>query len=172
MTDVPQAPPPLSDAYQSPVPPPPPPPSAYQSPAPPPPPHGYHQQGYGYGYAPTYQLASKWKRFGAFLLDGLLVIVTLFIGWLIWYVVMWGKGQSPAKQVLKMRVLKLETGRAATFGEMAMRELVGKLVLGIIPFYSLVSGIFVLADERSQALWDKVAGTVVIDDPDERFAPN
>jgi uncharacterized RDD family membrane protein YckC len=54
---------------------------------------------------------------------------------------------------------------------MAMRELVGKLLLSFIPLYGLIDDLFVLIDDRSQALHDKIAGTLVIDDPDDRFAP-
>lgn len=129
------------------------------------------QVGYGYGQA-TYQLSSKGKRLGAALLDGLLIIVTLVIGWLIWWVILWKKGQSPAKSILKMRVIKADEARCVTAGEMAVRELVGKWLLGVIPLYGLIDAIFVLVDERAQALHDKIAGTVVIDDPDDRFAPN
>lgn len=126
--------------------------------------------GYGYGQ-PAVPLSPKLKRLGAALLDGLLVIVTLFIGWVIWWIVLWKYGQSPAKSILKMRVIKADTYRCATVGEMAFRELVGRVLLGFIPLYSFVDNLFVLFDERSQALHDKVAGTLVIDDPDNRFAP-
>lgn len=128
------------------------------------------QYGYGYGQA-SFPLSSKLKRLGAAILDGLLFLVTLGIGWIIWWVVLWKYGQSPAKSILKMRVIKADTGRCATTGEMALRELVGRWLLGFIPFYGLVDAIFVLVDERSQALHDKVAGTVVIDDPDNLYAP-
>jgi len=129
-------------------------------------------QQYGYGYGPaTYQLSSKGKRLGAALLDGLLIIVTLVIGWLIWWVLLWKKGQSPAKSILKMRVIKADTGVCVTTGEMAIRELVGKWLLGVVPLYGLIDALFVLIDERAQALHDKIAGTLVIDDPDDRFAP-
>ena len=129
------------------------------------------QVGYGYGVTPAYQLSSKGKRLGAALLDGLLVVVTLVVGWLIWWVILWKKGQSPAKSLLKMRVIKADTLVCATTGEMAMRELVGRWLLSFIPLYGLVDAIFVLVDERQQALHDKIAGTIVIDDPDDRFAP-
>ena len=128
----------------------------------------------GYGYAQQaqpYVLASKGKRFGGFLLDLLLIIVTLVIGWIIWWVILWKQGQSPAKSILKMRVYKLSEGRAANTSEMAIRELVGKWLLSFIPFYQLVSAIIVLTDPQSQGLWDKIAGTVVIDDPDGRWKP-
>jgi uncharacterized RDD family membrane protein YckC len=139
-------------------------------PPPPPPPAG----GTGYGYAQQaqpYVLASKGKRLGGMLLDAVLVVVTLVIGWVIWWVILWKQGQSPAKQILKMRVYKLSEGRAANTSEMAIRELVGKWLLSFIPFYGLVSAIIVLTDPQSQGLWDKIAGTVVIDDPNDQFRP-
>ena len=75
---------------------------------------------------PGIMLTSKGKRFGAALLEGLLAVVTLVIGWIIWSVIIWERGQTPAKSILGMRVVRLTTGRAANRAEMAMRELVGK----------------------------------------------
>ena len=114
-------------------------------------------------------LSSKGKRLGAALLEGLLMIVTLFIGWLIWWIILWSKAQTPAKQLLGMRIVKLDENRPASVGEMAMRELVGKVILGALPFYSLVAAGWVLFDDDNQALWDKLAGTTVVEDPDNRF---
>jgi uncharacterized RDD family membrane protein YckC len=140
-------------------------------PPPPPPPARSPSSVAGPGIPPGVQLSTKGKRFGAFLLDLLLAIVTLGIGWLIWDIILWGRGQSPAKQILHMRVLDLKTGRGASWGPMLLRELVGKWLLGCIPLYTIVSAIVLLVDERSQALWDKIAGTVVVEDPDDRLAP-
>jgi uncharacterized RDD family membrane protein YckC len=114
-------------------------------------------------------LSSKGKRFGEYLLEILLIIVTLFIGWFIWWIILLPKAQSPAKQLLKMRVVSIDEPRAATLNEMLLRELVGKWLLGFIPFYSFVAAIFVLIDDNNQALWDKVAKTTVVDDPDNAF---
>jgi uncharacterized RDD family membrane protein YckC len=118
---------------------------------------------------PALQVSSKGKRFGALLLDGLLMLVTLFIGWIIWNIVLWGKGQSPAKKLLKMRVVMKDEHRHATRGDMALREIVGKWLLGFVPLYTLVSGIVLLVDDGAQAVWDKIAKTVVVDDPDNHF---
>ena len=103
------------------------------------------------------------------LLDGLLMLVTLFIGWIVWNIVLWGKGQSPAKKLLKMRVVMKDERRPATWGDMALREIVGKWLLGFVPLYTLVSGIVLLVDDGAQAVWDKIAKTVVVDDPDNHF---
>jgi uncharacterized RDD family membrane protein YckC len=141
---------------------------------PPPPPEGGFAPPPGPG-APAgvpfagLQLSSKGKRLGEYLLEILLIIVTLFIGWFIWWIILLPKAQSPAKQLLKMRVVSIDEPRAATLNEMLLRELVGKWLLGFIPFYSFVAAIFVLIDDNNQALWDKVAKTTVVDDPDNAF---
>lgn len=129
------------------------------------------------GYAPAQQLAvtvppgtqmsSLGKRFGAYLLDGLLVIVTLVIGWIIWDLIAWKNGQSPAKQILKMRCIDLNTGRSATWGKMFLREFIGKyIVAGACFILTIVSIVMIFGDTR-QALWDKLAGTIVVDDPND-----
>lgn len=117
-------------------------------------------------------LSSAGKRFGAWLLDGVLIIVTLFIGWLIWWLIAMGKGQSPGKQLLKMRCVRVDENRVANYGEMVMREVVGKYLLGNITFgiTTLVGGIQIIADDnKRQALWDKIAATTVVEDPDNYF---
>jgi hypothetical protein len=124
-------------------------------------------------------LASRGQRFGALLLDLLLVVVTLVIGWLIWSLIVYARGQSPAKQVLKMRVIRLESHRAADWGWMALRDLVlkaavifflaGVFLLGII--WVIVNGIVLLNNDLNQTVWDKMLKTVVISDPHNLFKP-
>jgi len=107
------------------------------------------------------------------LLEAVLVIVTLVIGWLVWSIILWKKGQSPAKSILKMRVIKIAENRACNVGEMAMREIVGKWLLSVVPFWYVINGVVLLMDnDKYQCLWDKIAGgTTVIDDPDDRWVP-
>ena len=124
-------------------------------------------------------LASRGQRFGALFLDLLLAVVTLIVGWLIWSLIVYARGQSPAKQVLKMRVVRLESGRSAEWGWMALRELVlkaavifflaGVFLLGII--WVIVNGIVLLNNDRNQTVWDKMLKTVVISDPHNLFKP-
>ena len=125
--------------------------------APPPPPVPYGVGGY--------RLSSKAKRFGEYWLEALLFIVTLGIGFIIWSLIIWGRGQTPGKQILGMRVVRAGTGETATWGRMALRELVGKylIYLFLSLIWTLVGGIVLLADDRSQAIWDKIADTLVVD---------
>ena len=117
-------------------------------------------------------LSSAGRRFGAYLLETLLAIVTLGIGWLIWSFVIWSRGQTPSKQLLGMRCVRTDTGKAAGWGAMALRELVGKGIIGSITFgiTTLVSCFMILGGSR-QGIWDKIANTVVVDDPTGRLAP-
>jgi uncharacterized RDD family membrane protein YckC len=135
-------------------------------------PPAYAPPGGGYGYygqpGGGLPLSSAGKRFGAYLLEAVLVVVTLVIGWLIWSLIIWGKGQTPAKQVLHMRCVDQSSGRLATWGTMALRELVGKAILANVTcgISTLVGAIMVLGESR-QGVWDKIANTVVVDDPQD-----
>ena len=82
-----------------------------------PPTSGQHVEVRHAGVAATPQ-----HRLGGFALDIGLAIVTFGIGWFIWSLVIWAEGLTPAKQILKMRVIASETGRKATWGHMAIRE--------------------------------------------------
>ena len=69
------------------------------------------------------KLASFQHRLGAEALDWALSLVTLGIGWMIWSLVVWGEGQTPAKKILKLRVYAADTRKRATWGHMAVRQL-------------------------------------------------
>lgn len=114
------------------------------------------------------RLASPLSRLVSYLLETVLVILTLGIGWLVWSMIVWGGGRTPAKVILGQRCVNPLTGMPATWGAMFLREIVAKGFL-----FSLVSiltaGIggmillfMLLWDNRNQQLWDKVATTVVI----------
>ena len=114
------------------------------------------------------QLAPIGRRIGAFFLAFPLLIVTLVIGYLIWGLVVWGRGQTPALQVLGMRCWRPETGQPASFGWMALREIVGRLVEGLLGgITQLISFVLMLTSPERKSLHDLIAGTVVIHDPNK-----
>ena len=127
---------------------------------------------------PIPMLAPKGRRFGAYLLEIPLMIVTLGIGYLIWMLIVYARGQTPAKQLLKMRVVRLEERRTANWGWMALRNIVLGILIGIpldliFPGLSLAwllaNAIALLVSSRSQALWDMIVKTVVVHDPNHLF---
>ncbi|HEV3452209.1 MAG TPA: RDD family protein [Acidimicrobiia bacterium] len=125
---------------------------------------------------PGVAVSTAGKRLGGYVLEVVLVIVTLVIGWLIWSLIVWGRSVSPGKQLLKMKVVKKDSGLRASYGTMALRELVGKwivvnLVIGsLCGLVTIVLDFMLLWDKDRQQLWDKIAGTIVVDDPNDVLA--
>ena len=125
---------------------------------------------------PGVVVSSVGKRLGGHLLEIVLVIVTVVIGWLIWSFIVWGRSVTPAKQLLKMKVVKKDSGLRASYGTMALRELVGKwlivnLAIGsLCGLVTIVLDFMLVWDKDRQELWDKIAGTIVVDDPNDVLA--
>jgi uncharacterized RDD family membrane protein YckC len=120
------------------------------------------------------RLSSGGKRFGEYCLEAVLVIFTLFIGWAIWSCVIYGRGQTPAKQVLKMRIVKLDTMKATTWGMTWVREWPCKYVIAIpagLLVFPLILYFWLLWDSNNQELWDKMANTIIVDDDLDQLDP-
>lgn len=111
------------------------------------------------------------RFFGTYLLEGLLFLVTLIIGWYIWLTFTAKTSQTPAKRLLNVYTLEVQTGQPITAGRVWVREVVVKqvglaianAVIGVAWF---VDGLWVLIDKNRQAVHDKIVGTIVI------YAPN
>ena len=115
--------------------------------------------------------ASPGRRLGGYVLDTLLTIVTLLIGWLIWFIIVAPRGQTPGKQLLGIYVMREDGSRAGGW-YMWLREFVVKgLVFGLL-ISAITAGLaWVLAaqwclwDRKRQCLWDKVTATYVARSP-------
>jgi uncharacterized RDD family membrane protein YckC len=115
-------------------------------------------------------LAPVGRRIGAYFLGGLLSVVTLGIGYAIWGIISWSKGQTPAQQVLGMQTWKPQERINATWGTMFLRGLAW-VFLGVIPFAQLVSFILFLSGKEHRALHDSIASTIVLHDPNKVLQP-
>jgi uncharacterized RDD family membrane protein YckC len=114
------------------------------------------------------ELASVGRRIGAYFLAIPLSIVTLGIGYMVWGLIVWSRGQTPALQVLGMRCWRPETGRVAGWWWMALREIIGRLVESILSFITLlISFVMMVAGRERKSLHDHIAGTVVLHDPNK-----
>lgn len=113
------------------------------------------------------RLVTPGGRLGARLLDGVLAIVTLGVGFLIWSFFTWPEGQTPAKKMLGHVVVDANTGRPFDLGRMIMRQILIEGLLGTIlssvtcSIYLWVDG-FMVFGERNRTLHDKMAGSVVV----------
>jgi uncharacterized RDD family membrane protein YckC len=116
-------------------------------------------------------LANPGRRIGAFFLAIPLVIITLGIGYIVWGLIVWSNGQTPALQVLGMRCFRPETNRVAGFWWMALRETIGRIADGILSIITeLISLIFMFTRPDRKTIHDLVAGTVVLHDPNKVLA--
>lgn len=82
--------------------------------------------------------ASSGHRIGATAVDAGLYVVTLGLGWFIWNLVTMAKGQSPAKSILKLRVINIANRQPANWGHMFIRQVLIPAALSIfylIPYY-------------------------------------
>jgi hypothetical protein len=147
----------------------PPPAPGYGYGAQPPVPQGmYFDQNAGLTLPVGVELASVGRRIGAYFLSLVLLVVTLGIGYVIWGLVVWGKGTSPAFQVLGMRAWRPNENRPATWGTMALRNIIGYLGQGILgAITGLVSFIMFLSSKQHKGIPDTVASTVIVYDPNK-----
>lgn len=130
-------------------------------PPPPPPPIGGNSFG-GSGSGSVVP-CDNGVRFAALVLDVLLAIVTCGIGWLIWSIVLWQQSTSPAKKMLKLKIVDFNTGTPATMTQMLLREGLGKIVLGTITgITGLISAVLILVVPSRQGVWDYIAKTTVV----------
>ena len=150
----------------------PPPPAAYGYYGPPLPVGMYYDPVSGLVLPEGVEVAGVGRRILAGVLSIPLAIVTLVIGYAIWGLIVWGRGQTPALQVLGMRCWRPESGRPAGWWWMALREIGGRAVEGVLSIITLVvSFVLMVARNDHQTLHDLVAGTVVVHDPYHVLGP-
>jgi len=106
----------------------------------------------------TVVMASRGERLLAWLVNTVLVIVTLFIGWVIWWFIVAPRGQNPGKALVGIRVIRTD-GSAVRTGGMFVRGLAGWLA-GLIPLY--LDYLWILWDKDAQTIHDKLVNTVVV----------
>ena len=97
------------------------------------------------------------------------VLAIVVIGYIVWWLIALGRGQTPGKQIVGIRVIK-DNGEPSNWGYTFLREFVIKLLL--VGFISDVTfGIGRLVDylwplwdraEKMQTLHDKLLGTIVV----------
>ena len=86
----------------------------------------------------TPELATPQHRLAAIALEVGLFFATLFIGYIIWTLVTWGQGQTPGKQILKLRTLNVKSNKPASWGQMFLRQFILPNAL-TIPFSISIS---------------------------------
>jgi uncharacterized RDD family membrane protein YckC len=134
-------------------------------------PAGYYPVINAQGQQVLVPLATPGRRFGCYLLEIGLSIITLGIGYVIWLVFFtWKDGQTPGKKLLGLKYVNTQTGQVADWGKSAFRDFVVRGILFyFITLFTLTIGWFVAVfmifnqEKHHQTGWDRIAGTVVVD---------
>jgi len=100
------------------------------------------------------ELASIGRRLGALVLDDVIALFTLFVGWFIWSLIVYGRGQTPGKQLVGIYAASVDDPeRRLSWGSMFLREIVMKLLV-FGGFLAIVTSGIVWVLDYLWALWD------------------
>ena len=106
--------------------------------------------------------ATPLRRLMAHILDGILFVLTLAIGYIIWWLIVLGRGQTPGKQLLGIRAVR-RNGDNTGWGIMFLREILQFIIWPIGGIGLLADAILVLIDDREhRSLVDRIVDTVVV----------
>ena len=105
--------------------------------------------------------ASPVRRLFANLLDALLFLLTLIIGYIIWWLIVLGRGQTPGKQLLGIRAYKRDGGPAG-WGTTFIREVVKAVAHSFVIGFFADAILLLMDDDEHRSLSDRVANTVVV----------
>jgi uncharacterized RDD family membrane protein YckC len=103
--------------------------------------------------------------FGLPLLIELLYVLLVFVAGYVYHVEMFGRtGVTWGKRAMKLQLLRLDMLSAPVDrGVLAKRWATQSLVGAVVPFFSLINGLWQLWDKPyQQCLHDKAAGTIVV----------
>ena len=99
------------------------------------------------------ELGSIARRLAARVLDTVIIVCTLYIGWLIWSFIVYGRGQSPGKQLVGIYAASVDDPeRRLSWGSMFLREFVLKGLL--FSFLGAITSGIVWVLDYLWALWD------------------
>lgn len=117
--------------------------------------------------------ATPLHRFGAAILESVLAVVTLGIGWFIWWLILIGRGLTPARQILGLRIVNRRTMEPVSNSQVFLRGFVvyflafsalssalSLVLFGLGWLFTLTSALLVFRSSR-QTLWDQMTGTTV-----------
>ena len=109
------------------------------------------------------ETASPLRRLFATILDGILFFLTLIIGYIIWWLIVLGRGQTPGKQLLGIRAERRDGGQVG-WGTMFVREVVKAIAHSFVIGFFADAILLLLDEEDHRSLSDRVAGTIIVRD--------
>lgn len=92
-----------------------------------------------------------------------ILLLMLLIFSLIQACLLASSGQTFGKKVMKIRIIRVDTGRnGGLITNVLIRFVVGVVLLGTIPFYTAMDTVFIWREDK-RCIHDLIAGTCVVD---------
>ncbi|CAI8011867.1 hypothetical protein GBAR_LOCUS7622 [Geodia barretti] len=107
------------------------------------------------------EYASPIRRMFATILDGILFFLTLIIGYIIWWLIVLGRGQTPGKQLLGIRAVKRDGGPGG-WGTTFVREVVKVVAHSFVIGFFADAILLLIDDDEHRSLSDRLADTVIV----------
>ena len=105
--------------------------------------------------------ASPLRRLMAHLLDVILFFLTLIIGYIIWWLIVLGRGQTPGKQLVGICAARRNNADVG-WGTMFVREIVKAVAHAFVIGFLADAILMLLDDAERRSLSDRVADTVIV----------
>ena len=114
--------------------------------------------------------ATPARRLGGNLLDVVILVLTLLIGWLIWFAIVAGRGQTPGKALVSTYVMRADGTHAGGWYMVGREILVKGVLFGTLDFFlarlpTTIGALWCLWDPGKQCGWDKIVTSYVAYSP-------
>ena len=107
------------------------------------------------------EYASPIRRMFADILDGVLFLLTLIIGYIIWWLIVLGRGQTPGKQMLGIQAVR-RNGNPSGWGNTFIREVVKAVAHAFVIGFFADLIMLLMDDDEHRSLSDRVADTIIV----------
>jgi len=119
------------------------------------------------------QVATPGKRFLAWALNWLIAAFSFGIVWLIWWIIIFKKGLTPGRQIMKLKVIDIRSLEEVSLKRVFIRgtilyfllfnficSILGSIFFGLGFLFLTISSTLMFGKSR-QALWDLLTNTTI-----------
>ena len=107
------------------------------------------------------EYATPLRRLMADIMEVILFFLTLVIGYIIWWLIVLGRGQTPGKQLLGICAVRRD-GNPVGWGIMFVREIIKYVAHSFVIGFFADAVLILIDDNERRSLADRVVDTVIV----------
>ena len=107
------------------------------------------------------EYATPLRRLMAAVMEVILLFLTLVIGYIIWWLIALGRGQTPGKQLLGICAVRRD-GNPVGWGIMFVREIIKYVAHSFVIGFFADAVLILIDDNERRSLADRVVDTVIV----------